>query len=683
MNLLKKSIATKLSLLTIIAILFIFLISGGFIFFQTETELVESIIDSVEMETELAVDRVSSVFAITEQVVKQGAEDRNIQAYLREVDRYDQITSHRLYDTVSETLTAYNDSYENLLFVWIANDRANFFIDNTKFVSAPTYVTSSRPWYRQALDTNGVAFTAPYPESNTGIMLVSAIKALWDGNTSYGFVSADVSLATIPEIMEEYVIGEKGTNFLIASNGQFIYAADEALLEDGGLNILDHDELKEFGQAVLAGKTDIGDVVYDGEEYIVAYQPLPINGWGVIQLVEADEAYADQKRFTLVLVLIFVFGALLLAGFIFLSIRKMMKPIAVATDYAKLLGQGDFTQDLPKKYSNRVDEIGQLAQAFDEMNANFSELVGEIMLSSNQVASSSEQLNVTSDEVANASIDMANTIEEIAKGATEQAESTEMGAVKTSELGDLIEDNKEHMNNLNTASANIVTMVTDGLEIVSELTTKTVATNDAAQEIFKVINKTDESTSKIGEASNVIASIAEQTNLLALNAAIEAARAGEAGKGFAVVADEIRKLAEQSTSSTKEIDEIVQELVNSSKEAVETINEVNVIIKEQVESVKETENKYMEISKAVDISVGAIDQLNMSEQAMETKKAEILDTIQSLSAIAEENAASTEEASASVIQQSASMKDIVQASSSLSDLALDLSNSISKFKIKD
>ena len=683
MNLLKKSIATKLSLLTIIAILFIFLISGGFIFFQTETELVESIIDSVEMETELAVDRVSSVFAITEQVVKQGAEDRNIQAYLREVDRYDQITSHRLYDTVSETLTAYNDSYENLLFVWIANDRANFFIDNTKFVSAPTYVTSSRPWYRQALDTNGVAFTAPYPESNTGIMLVSAIKALWDGNTSYGFVSADVSLATIPEIMEEYVIGEKGTNFLIASNGQFIYAADEALLEDGGLNILDHDELKEFGQAVLAGKTDIGDVVYDGEEYIVAYQPLPINGWGVIQLVEADEAYADQKRFTLVLVLIFVFGALLLAGFIFLSIRKMMKPIAVATDYAKLLGQGDFTQDLPKKYSNRVDEIGQLAQAFDEMNANFSELVGEIMLSSNQVASSSEQLNVTSDEVANASIDMANTIEEIAKGATEQAESTEMGAVKTSELGDLIEDNKEHMNNLNTASANIVTMVTDGLEIVSELTTKTVATNDAAQEIFKVINKTDESTSKIGEASNVIASIAEQTNLLALNAAIEAARAGEAGKGFAVVADEIRKLAVQTSESTSKIESFTVEIEKQVNVVSNNIDTARINADDTNQVTADVSNAINDTISSVDGIIQLIESLTSELNELTSSKDVVVSSIGTIAAVTQESSAAADSVSSMMGKQIENMDKIKLSADSIGIVAEQIEVEMQKFKLTE
>jgi len=681
MNAVKKSIAMKLSILAIIAIIVIFASSGWWIFYSTDKELNESLINNVQFETDLAVTNVSETFALAGQVARQAALDRNIRTYLAEVDVHEQVTTHPLYQTVSDTLVDYNNSYDKLLFVWIANDRANFFIDNTLFVSKPGYDASSRPWYSLSLGTDDVAFTSPYADVGSGSIVVSAITAMRDSaGNAFGFLAADVSLATIPSVMEEFKIGEKGTNFLIGRDGALIYAEDQELL-DNEINIYDIPSLAEFGKAVLEGNTDISDTVYNGTDYIVAYQPLEINGWGIVQLVDHDEAFENLNQFTRVVVLIFVFGALLLTTFIFVSIKMTIKPIAEATAFAKLLGQGDFTQNVSEIHVKREDEIGQLAKAFKEMNSNFRELVSEIIESSNHVATSSDQLNITADEVAHSSNDMAKTIEEIAIGATDQALNTEQGAFKTSELGELIEANKVHMESLNVASSNIVTMVSDGLDIVSGLTHKTKETNKAAQEIFNVIQKTDQSTSKIGEASNVIASIAQQTNLLALNAAIEAARAGDAGKGFAVVADEIRKLAEQSTRSTTEIDDIVQELTDSSSLAVDTINKVNSIIKEQVESVKETETKYLEISKAVDISVGAIDNLNISENNMESKKADILDTIQNLSAIAEENAASTEEASASVTEQNTSMSQIVEASKTLSSLAEELNSSVKKFKI--
>jgi len=682
MGVFKRSIAMRLTALTVIATMIIFVVSGIWIFNSTKTELERSMLNDIAHETELAVTNVSEAFALAEQVAKQGALDRNIQQYLREVDRHDQITTNPLYETVSDTIIDYTSSYENLVFIWIANDRGQFYIDNLKTVSAVGYDATARPWYKLAIDAGGdVAFTAPYADVGTGTMVVSAIIALNESSGSnYGFLAADVSLGTIPGIMKHYAIGERGTNFLIANNGALIYAEDQQLLDDGA-NISDLPELAGFGSSVLKGEVGNGSAQYNGKDYIVAYEPLPINGWGVIQLIDQEEAMEGLKAFTRVVLSIFVVGALILASLIFAAIRSTMKPIVEATEFAKVLGHGDFTQTVSEQHTKRDDEIGELSKAFDEMNQNFGHLVSEIIESAHQVSSSSEQLNVSAGEVASTSSEVARTVEEIAQGATDQAQSTEAGATKTYELGELIERNKGYMDSLNNASGTMVGMIEDGLEIVNGLTEKTHDTNKAAQEIFNVITKTDESTSKIGQASNVIASIAEQTNLLALNAAIEAARAGDAGRGFAVVADEIRKLAEQSTSSTKEIDEIVQELIESSRKAVETIQHVNEIIKEQVESVNDTEAKYKEIFKAVEQAVEAIEELNTSEKDMETKKAEIMDTIQGLSAIAEENAASTEEVSASVLEQSSSMDEIVHASQDLSSLADDLTKSVSKFKV--
>lgn len=682
MGIFKRSIAMRLTALTIVATLIIFIASGAWIFSSISKALEVSMLNDIAHETELAVTNVSEAFAIAEQVAKQAALDRNIQKYLKEVDRHDQITTHSHYKTVSDTLTDYNDSYENLVFVWIANDRAQFFIDNTKYVSAVGYDATSRPWYTLALNAGGdVAFTSPYADVGTGTMVVSAITAMFDSSgKNYGFLAADVSLGTIPGIMKKYAIGDMGTNMLIANDGALIYAEDQKLLDDGA-NISELPTLAGFGQAVLKGETGNGEAEYNGRNYFVAYSPLPINGWGVIQLIDEEEATKELEAFTRGVLFIFVAGAIVLAGLIFLAIRATMKPVVEATEFAKIMGQGDFTQTVSNKNLHRPDEIGDLAKAFDEMNRNFGHLVGEIIESAHHVSSSSEQLNATAGEVAKTSNEVARTVEEIAEGATDQAQSTEKGATKTYELGDLIERNKGYMESLNGASGTMVTKIEDGLEIVNGLTEKTHETNRAAQEIFGVITMTDQSTSKIGQASNVIASIAEQTNLLALNAAIEAARAGDAGRGFAVVAEEIRKLAEQSTSSTKEIDEIVQELIESSRKAVETIQHVNEIIKEQVDAVNNTETKYKEIFQAVEQSVEAIEQLNISEKDMEQKKAEILDTIQGLSAIAEENAASTEEVSASVLEQSSSMEEIVNASRDLSALADDLTKSVSQFKV--
>jgi methyl-accepting chemotaxis protein len=677
---LKKSLAFRLTTMIVGVVIVIFVISGAYTIVNTGSMTYESIDEEIVLQTDLAATEISEVFSLAGQVARQAALDYNIVTYLREVKTHDDITSHELYEVVDNTLEAYNDSYENLVFVWVANDAANFFIDNTHFVSEEGYDASSRPWYDLALNNEGVSFTAPYRDVGTGALVVSAITAIDDSaSTHESFVSADVALDTIPGIMQAASIGEKGKNILIANDGSVIYSSFEEHMEEG-FKLTDDPTLGTVAKEVLNFNTDIIDMSINGVDYFVAYRSLPINGWGIIQVVDEDEVTAEADGFLILLGIIFALGALILAGLIFFAVSKEMKPVKEVAGFATLLGDGDLTQQLPGKFINRRDEIGDLASAFSKMSEKVRSVIIEISSSSQMLSSSSEQMSATSAEVRHSAEEVSTTIDEIARGATDQAQNTEKGAMKTYDLGKLIEENKDYLGTLNDSSNIMNDLVEDGLEIVEDLSDKSEKTNKGAKEIYDVIQQTYQSSEKIGDASGVIASIANQTNLLALNAAIEAARAGEAGKGFAVVAEEIRKLAEQSSESTKEIDEVVQELREVSQNAVETINNVNELIKAQVSSVGQTEAKYKDIYNAVEQSINAIKQLNVSGENMEIKKDEILDTIENLSAIAEENAAGTEEAAASVIEQTDSMKQIVSASENLSELSEELVILVSKFK---
>jgi len=241
--------------------------------------------------------------------------------------------------------------------------------------------------------------------------------------------------------------------------------------------------------------------------------------------------------------------------------------------------------------------------------------------------------------------------------------------------------NQEHLGNVNSASNKVRDVVEEGLKEIDNLLRVTEESNEVAKEISEGILKTHESSSKIGQASNVIASIAEQTNLLALNAAIEAARAGEMGRGFSIVAGEIKKLAEQSSKSTKEIDEIVKELQSNAQHAVKTMERVSEITKEQTDSVMKNKDKYILIEEAMESTLEVLEELNASGQEIENMKNVIIDTLQNLSAIAEENSAATEEISASIEEQTAFIEEIANASDRLSDLAQKLQAIIEKFKV--
>ncbi len=391
-----------------------------------------------------------------------------------------------------------------------------------------------------------------------------------------------------------------------------------------------------------------------------------------------EEAYSATKSLLFTILGIAVVFSILATWYLSKAISS---PIKLAIDHITEVAEYNISTDVPQVFLKRRDEVGDLAIAVQRIEENLRSMIQTIGSTSEQVSTSSEELTITSQQAAKSADEVSKAIEEIAKGATAQAQNTSDAAQKLIELGELIEEDKNNVGVLHQSSKQVDKLVSEGLEIINMLSVKTLESDKATNSVYQSIKKTNESSGKIGEASNLIAIIAQQTNLLALNAAIEAARAGENGKGFAVVADEIRQLAEQSTKSTKTIDEMVKSLQRDSKEAVEVMGEVERIIEDQAVNVNLTETKYHEISSAIEKSAEAVNVINETVSIMEDKKNLVLDTIQNLSAVAEENAAGTEEASASIEGQTASMDEIADSSNGLSQLSKELLNMIAKFKM--
>ena len=370
--------------------------------------------------------------------------------------------------------------------------------------------------------------------------------------------------------------------------------------------------------------------------------------------------------------------AVLLALVMFLFLRKaILKPLSDLQGTIKEVEDGDFTVAC-KKHSE--DEIGQLADSFNNMVATVRGILGDVKQASDAVSTSSKSLSETSLQNTRASEEVARAVEDIASGATDQAERTENGSTKATQLGEQIEVNTKLMEALKQSSKEVFANIQQGMAEIRNISDSYQTTDQAMQDVHQGIRQTDDSAKKISEASRVIAAIAEQTNLLALNAAIEAARAGEAGKGFAVVAEEIRKLAEESNESTRKIDIVVAELSQNSKGAVQTIEKGFEDLSKLQEAIDKSRQVYEKIETATETNRINRDELDQSMKDMEVMKNEILDALQGLAAIAEENSASTQEVSASVEEQTASMAEISEASESLESLAFRLRELVQQFK---
>lgn len=414
------------------------------------------------------------------------------------------------------------------------------------------------------------------------------------------------------------------------------------------------------------------DLINESDELEVMIKDLMDKG------IKSAEKTANMGQLILIITLALILLLSIIIGIVLSNIivRPLKRATFMMQDIAE--GEGDLTKRLNVKAR---DEIGELAKWFNKFLDNVREIVTKVGNTSEQVATSAEQLTATSQQSSVTAEEVAQTVNEIAEGASDQANSTSEGSERLIELGQLIEANKTQIEELNGASNTVSKLVEEGLTIVDDLTEKTKANSEASEIVYKNTIKTNDSSNKISEASELIASIAEQTNLLALNAAIEAARAGEHGTGFAVVADEIRKLAEQSTRSTEVIDEIVKTLKEDAETAVKKMEESSEIVKAQENSVELTESKFKVIADAMSKATEAVSVLNEASMLMGNRKNEVQDAIQTLSALAEENAAGTEEVSASMEEQTVAIEEIANASEGLSQLANELQSLVKKFKV--
>ncbi|WP_270573609.1 methyl-accepting chemotaxis protein [Bacillus glycinifermentans] len=342
--------------------------------------------------------------------------------------------------------------------------------------------------------------------------------------------------------------------------------------------------------------------------------------------------------------------------------------------------QGDFTVE--GTYQSK-DEVGMLTASFNQMVAGVRSIIETVGETSHQVAASSQQLSASAEESTKASEYISSTIQELASGSERQAESVESSRTiikGMTEFAGRISSNAEKAASTAGESAQMSIAGTKAIEKVGAQMTSINETVVSLSEAFKHLSdRSDE----IGKITEVITSIAEQTNLLALNAAIEAARAGEQGKGFAVVADEVRKLAEQSAHSAEQITKLIAIIQNDTKETMNTVISATGEVKEGLVVVNEAGGAFRKIENSIKEAVAQINNVTDLVRNLTAGTNEIETAISGVQEVAVSAAESTQTVSAATQEQLASMEEIASSAQILAQNAEELQHLIEKFKIKN
>lgn len=421
------------------------------------------------------------------------------------------------------------------------------------------------------------------------------------------------------------------------------------------------------------------------QNYYAYYIPLKNSDGSVAGMIFAGkptdkiDGIIQSKIISILLIALVVF---VLAGAVVLIIASRIgKAVRKAETMLSMLSQGDLTAEVDPRLLKRNDELGIMCQSLKGLMEKLKGILGDVKQSSDVLAVSNNDLNEFASHTSDAVNDVSHAVDDISQGAVSQAEDIENATLQVNDMGTAIEKIVAKVETLDQTSEEMELAKSDAEYIITELSESSERTYEAVTKIERQVNLTDESVTKIQDAVALISSIAEETNLLSLNASIEAARAGDAGKGFAVVATQIQKLAEESNSSAASIVEIIDNLARESQDTVKAMKSMQQIIDEQQKKLQETKDRFQAVSKGIQSSRNEIKEIRDDSERCDNARVKVTDVIQNLSAVSEENAAATEETTASMQELNSTMSVLATKADELGNLAKDLEEDMNFFQL--
>lgn len=359
--------------------------------------------------------------------------------------------------------------------------------------------------------------------------------------------------------------------------------------------------------------------------------------------------------------------------------RRIARPLSAVAQSAKDIANGNLILSTIHYQAN--DEIGDLVKAFSAMTGHLRTLVTQVAKSSEQVAAASEELTASSEQSAQAAGQVAETITNVATGATHQVDAVEEAVSIVQEMTTGINHIASNAHKVSDKSSETARAAAAGSEAVLQAASQMQTIKNSVTQSAQVVEKLGQRSQQVGEIVDVISGIAGQTNLLALNAAIEAARAGEQGRGFAVVADEVRKLAEQSHEAAQKISTIIRDIQTETTIAVTSMNQGTTEVTRGTEVITATGDRFTFIVTMVEQLNREIQEISIATDELSASSKTVVHSVNGIRTVASETAADTQTISAAAEEQSASMEEIASSSQALSHMAGELQSVISKFRL--
>lgn len=489
-----------------------------------------------------------------------------------------------------------------------------------------------------------------------------------------GYITIDVNEELTNGIIDEVVYGEGAISGIVTQDGREILNISEDNTDEVFTSM---DDVKSiFGEGNTECTTKY--VTYKGKSYLLAQTKIGATGLALCTIIPKSTILGKVKLIRNVIIIFTVF-AVLLSCLLGLGLaRGICNEVYGIRKVLKQLASGNF-----KVFANsrRRDEFKELSDSVNDMVAKVRELLKDMDQFGNQVVTSSEAVSKGTTQILASTKEITCTIEEVEHGAVAQATDTEQSMQKMTVLSDSLNLVKENTDIMEHVADKAISAVSKGQTVVNELNDKANETSDIAKVLIGNIKEVEKQSNNIGSIIETINEIASQTNLLSLNASIEAAHAGEHGRGFAVVAEEIRKLADQSMTSGVEIKKIVEQMQKTAKVTTNSAFNTEKIIDAQTKMLSETTEVFRNIDQYVIELVDSLKDVMSRLKECEEYRVEVVDAVENISAVSEETAASAEEVAATTNIQLHNVELLTKEAQTLIEKAKQLEVSLKRFLI--
>ncbi len=541
-------------------------------------------------------------------------------------------------------------------------------------LTAATTIIVAMPKVRQLMEDTTKNYMYDLAETNGRVLDLEVY--------SYG-VGVGLSAEKLEELFQNVEVkGVSGSYaYVVTPDGNMCYHPNKEKIGKP----VENEVVSQAAADLQAGKDVESKIVsYDfkGDTKYAAYYANP-NGCFLFVVTAGEDEVMETVNFVgNVMAVSAIIATVIGLVIAFFGFHFMFRPLRKIAGIVSRMGNLDFTR-VPEidKLRNSRDEIGLMTRAVCSVQDQLRNAVTELQEQSQKLFQSSDSLSGNATVTAQTIGQINHAIHDMAEGASSQVSDTQAATESVIVIGDMVKETNEEVARLR---ANVESMHESGTEAVKtlkELESINAEVKESFEQIFEQTNTTNESAMKIQDAIELITSIAEETNLLSLNASIEAARAGEQGKGFAVVANQIQKLAEQSNESAMKVQQITNSLMEDAAKAVKTMDQVKTVMDSQVQKVDLTGSMFAKVQAEIDNSISGITKIYEKTEGMDSARVNVVDVVQSLTAIAEQNAAGTEETSASVQEVNQVIDDMSDNAKQLNDVAQTIDEHMRKFTV--